>query len=69
MYNAELREPTSLKVQYGKASRRMVEVASHLALKNALTHYREQTQVQNQRLESILQRHGAGPLAHANQAM
>ena len=57
------------RMQLGKALRRMAEVASHPSLKNALMHHREQTQVQKQRLESILQKHSANPRAHTDQAM
>jgi ferritin-like metal-binding protein YciE len=69
MYIAELQELTSLEGQHGEALRRMAEVASHPSLKNALMNHREQTQVQKQRLESMLRRHGANPLAHTDQAM
>ena len=69
LYIAELQELTSLEGQLGKALRRMAEVASHPSLKNALMHHREQTQVQKQRLESILQKHSANPRAHTDQAM
>ena len=48
---------------------RMAEVASHRSLKNILMHHRDETQVQRQRLESILQKHGANPRAHTDQAM
>jgi ferritin-like metal-binding protein YciE len=47
----------------------MAERASHASLKNALIHHREQTLLQRQRLESILQRHRANPRAHTDQAM
>jgi ferritin-like metal-binding protein YciE len=47
----------------------MAEVASHLNLKNALLHHREETQVQKDRVESILLKHGADPQAHVDQAM
>jgi hypothetical protein len=47
----------------------MAEVALHPSLKNSLMHHREETQVQRQRLESILQKHGANPQAHTDQAM
>jgi ferritin-like metal-binding protein YciE len=47
----------------------MAKVASHPSLKNALTHHQVQTQAQKQRLESILQTHGANPQAHTDQAM
>jgi ferritin-like metal-binding protein YciE len=64
MYIAELQELMSLEGQHGEALRWMAEAASHPSLKNALMHHREQTQVQRQ-----LQRHGADPLAHTDQAM
>jgi ferritin-like metal-binding protein YciE len=69
MYIAELQELTSLEGQLGEALRRMAKAASHPSLKNALTHHQEQTQAQKQRLESILQTHGANPQAHTDQAM
>jgi ferritin-like metal-binding protein YciE len=58
-----------LEGQLADALRRMAEVASHQSLKNALMHHREETQVQRKRLESILQKHGANPRAHTDQAM
>ncbi len=69
MYIAELQELTSLEGQLVDALQRMAEAASHPSLKNALMHHREQTQAQKQRLESILQKHGANPQAHTDQAM
>lgn len=69
MYIAELQELVSLEGQLADALRRMADVASHPSLKNALMHHREKTQVQRQRLESILQKHGANPRAHTDQAM
>ena len=69
MYIAELQELVSLEGQLADALPRMAEVASHPSLKNALMHHREETQVQRQRLESILQKHGANPRAHTDQAM
>jgi ferritin-like metal-binding protein YciE len=47
----------------------MAEVASHPSLKNTLMHHREETQVQRERLESILQKHGANPRTHTDQVM
>jgi uncharacterized protein DUF892 len=69
MYIAELQELISLERQLAHAFRRMAEVASHPSLKKALMHHRRETQVQTQRLESILQKHGANPRAHTDQAM
>ena len=48
---------------------RMAAVASHPSLKNILMRHREETQLQRQRLESILQKHDANPPAHTDQAM
>lgn len=47
----------------------MPNAASHPSLKGASTHHRGQTEPQKQRLESILQKHGANPHAHTDQAM
>lgn len=69
MYIAELQELTSLEKQLQQALLQMAEVASHPSLKNALMHHREQTQVQGERVEALLQRHGANPRAHTDQAM
>jgi ferritin-like metal-binding protein YciE len=69
MYIAELQELVSMEGQLADELPRMAEVASHLSLKNILMHHREETQLQRQRLESILQKHGANPRAHTDQAM
>jgi ferritin-like metal-binding protein YciE len=69
MYIAELQELVSVEEQLAEALLRMANVASHPALKNALVHHREGTQVQKDRLESILRKHGADPRAHTDQAM
>jgi ferritin-like metal-binding protein YciE len=69
MYIAELQELVSMEGQLADELPRMAEVASHPSLKNILMHHRDETQVQRQRLESILQKHGANPRAHIDQAM
>ena len=69
MYIAELQELASLEGQLDEALLRMADVASHASLKNALIHHREQTLLQRQRLESLLQKHRANPQAHTDQAM
>jgi ferritin-like metal-binding protein YciE len=69
MYIAELQELASLERQLGEALLRMADMASHSSLKNALVHHREQTLLQEQRLTSILQKHGANARAHTDQAM
>jgi ferritin-like metal-binding protein YciE len=69
MYIAELQELVSMEGQLADELPRMAAVASHPSLKNILMHHREETQVQRERLESILQKHGANPRAHTDQAM
>ncbi len=69
MYIAELQELASLEGQLGGALLELAGVASHDALKEALSHHREETLVQAQRIESILRKHGANPRAHTDQAM
>jgi ferritin-like metal-binding protein YciE len=69
MYLAELQELASAEGQLAESLLHMAEVASHLNLKNALLHHREETQVQKDRVESILLKHGADPQAHVDQAM
>jgi ferritin-like metal-binding protein YciE len=66
---AELQELLSMEGQLAEALGRMAEVASYPSLKNALLHHRDGMQVQRQRLESILQKHGANAWAHTDQAM
>jgi ferritin-like metal-binding protein YciE len=69
MYIAELQEMLSMEGQLADELPRMAEVASHRSLKHVLRHHREETQIRRQRLESILQKHGANPRAHTDQAM
>jgi ferritin-like metal-binding protein YciE len=69
MYLAELQELISVEDQLAKVLRSMVEVASHPALKQALARHGDETQVQQERLASILRKHGANPRAHTDQAM
>ena len=69
MYIAELQEMVSMEGQLADELPRMAEVASHRSLKRVLTHHREETQIQRERLVSILQKHGANPRAHTDQAM
>jgi len=68
MYIAELQELFSMEWQLADALDRMAELASHPSLKNAFWHHRDGTQVRRQRLELILQKHGANPWAHTDQA-
>jgi ferritin-like metal-binding protein YciE len=69
MYIAELQELASLEGQLDKALLQMADVTSHASLKNVLIHHHEQTLLQRQRIESILQKHRANPRAHTDQAM
>lgn len=69
MYIAELQELASVERQLAQALPRMAEVASNAALKQALQHHFQETEAQKGRLESILQKHGADPQAHIDQAM
>jgi hypothetical protein len=69
MYLSELQELASVEDQLAESLLHMAEVASHPTLKNALLHHREETQVQKDRLDSILQKHGVNPKAHTDQAM
>jgi hypothetical protein len=66
MYLSELQELASVEDQLAESLLHMAEVASHPTLKNMLFHHSEETQVQKDRLKSILQKHGAHPKAHTD---
>jgi ferritin-like metal-binding protein YciE len=69
MYLAELQELVSVEAQLADALLRMAGAAAHSALKELLVHHRAETEIQKQRLMTILQKHGADPAAHTDQAM
>src|SRR5438045_9435681 len=69
MYLAELQELVSVESQLADALLRMAGAATHPALKDLLIHHRARTEIQKQRLVTILQKHGADPAAHTDQAM
>ena len=69
MYIAELQELVSVEDQLADALTKMIEVASHPSLKNAVMLHREVTKAQSNRLRSILEKHGAKADAHTDQAM
>src|SRR5438067_3040639 len=69
MYIAELQELRNLEEQVAEAFLRMAEMASHPSLRYALTYQRDQTQAQQQRLETILRLHDANRQTHTDQAM
>jgi ferritin-like metal-binding protein YciE len=69
LYIAELQELANVEDQLAELLLEMAEVASNLDLKDALSNHREETLVQEERLESILTKHRAPANAHADQAM
>jgi ferritin-like metal-binding protein YciE len=69
MYLAELQELVSVEEQLGDALLRMAGAASHPELKRVLICHRWETETQRDRLTTILQKHGANPSAHTDQAM
>jgi ferritin-like metal-binding protein YciE len=69
MYIAELQELASVERQLAACLPRVAEAASHPALKTALIEHAQETETQTRRLEAILERHGANPNAHTDQAM
>lgn len=69
MYIAELQELVSVEQQLGDALQRMADAASHAPLRAALELHQRETVQQRERLQSILQKHGANPHLHTDQAM
>jgi ferritin-like metal-binding protein YciE len=69
MFVAELQELASVEAQLSDALLRMAGAASHPALKRVLVHHRAETETQRERLMTILEKHGADPAAHIDQAM
>jgi ferritin-like metal-binding protein YciE len=69
MYLAELQELVSVERQLADALLRMAGAATHRVLKDLLVHHRAQTETHEQRLLTILGKHGADPAAHTDQAM
>jgi ferritin-like metal-binding protein YciE len=69
MYIAELQELVSVESQLADLLLRMAGAAAHPALKDLLVHHHGETETQKQRLLTILQKHGANPAAHTDQAM
>ena len=69
MFVAELQELASVEGQLADALLRMAGAASHPALKRLLVYHRAETETQRERLMTILEKHGADPVAHVDQAM
>src|SRR5689334_6039613 len=69
MYLAELQELVSVERQLMAVLPMIAEIASQPELKRSLLRHQHETQLQKQRLQSILTTHGADPDAHEDQAM
>lgn len=69
LYIAELQEARSVEAQLSEALPQTIEAASAGDLKWALEEHLEQTRSQLERVNSILQRHGAEPREHRDQSM
>jgi ferritin-like metal-binding protein YciE len=69
MFLAELQELVDVEAQLADALLRMAGAASHPALKRVLVHHRAETETQEARLVTILEKHGADPAAHIDQGM
>jgi ferritin-like metal-binding protein YciE len=69
MYLAELQELVSVEGQLAELLLRMAEMTSHPTLRNALLRHRQETEIQKERLESMLQKHAADPRQHVDQVM
>ena len=69
MYIAELQELASVVRQIGECLPHVAQAASHPALKRIILDNRHDTALQKERLELILQLHGAEVEAHTDQAM
>jgi len=69
MYIAEVQELASVVRQLGECSPRVAKAASHPALKQVILDNREAAETQKERLEAILEAHGAEVEAHIDQAM
>jgi ferritin-like metal-binding protein YciE len=69
MYIAEVQELASVARQLGEYLPRVVDAASHPALKKPIIENKEDSESQMERLEAILETHGAEVDAHTDQAM
>jgi ferritin-like metal-binding protein YciE len=69
MYIAELQELASVERQMVECLGQVAARASNPTLKNTLSNRREQTEVQGQRLNTILHKHSANPAGHIDQTM
>jgi ferritin-like metal-binding protein YciE len=69
LYIAELQEARSVEEQLSEALPKMKEAASAEDLKRALDDHMRETRSQLDRVDAILQRHGAEAQAHSDQSM
>jgi ferritin-like metal-binding protein YciE len=69
LYIAELQELANVEGQLAECLANLAKAASHPALKRELFNHREETETQNERLESLLEKYGANTEAHVDQAM
>jgi ferritin-like metal-binding protein YciE len=69
MYIAEIQELASVASQIGECLPRVANAASHPALKKLILENKEDSEMQKERLDAILEAHGAEVDAHTDQAM
>lgn len=69
LYIAELQEARSVEAQLSEALPKMIAAASSADLKEALDEHLGETRSQLERLDGILQGHGAEPQKHSDQSM
>lgn len=69
LYIAELQEARSVEAQLAEALPKMMEAANAGDLKHALNEHLGETRSQLDRMDTILQRHGAQARAHSDQSM
>jgi len=69
MYKAELQELRSVEEQLVQALPKVVEMAEHPELKEALRSHLDETRSHRDRLDGLLRQHGAKPREHVDQSM
>lgn len=69
LYIAELQEARSVEAQLSEALPKMMDAASAGDLKRALEHHLGETRSQLEKVDDILERHGAEARAHDDQSM
>lgn len=69
LYIAELQELRSVEDQLVQALPKMAQTARHAELKQGIQAHLEETRKQRDRLDEVLQRHGASPREHRDSSM